>query len=257
MLSSMAADNDPYRDPALYDLEYGDQHDDVAWYVGLARRHRGPVLELGCGNGRITLALARADVEVHGIDASPVMLADLERKLRAEPDRVRLRVRVREGNFLTLEGSTQHPLVVLPFNALHHCPGHAALRSLLDGVRRSLRPGGVFALDCYLPDPVLYRRDPDRLYEERRFPDPRGGELLSWERGWWSPRDRVHHVCYVYRRADGTEEELHLRLHMYGLAELRELVHRAGFAIAWEASDFDGAPMFDGALKWVVALRLA
>lgn len=252
----MTEPEDPYREPALYDVEYTGMYEDVAYYVQLARRSRGPVLELGCGNGRITIPIARSGVEIHGIDKSSAMLADMEEKLRSEPVSVRLRVRCGPGDFRRIEGDTRFPLIILPFNALHHCEGVADIEAVLAGVRARLAPGGTFALDCYLPDPILYARDPNRRYEERTFVDPRtAATLYSWEQGYWDSATRIHHVRYVYESEDGRQEEVHLRLHMYEREELRAIFARCGFQTTWEGGDFDGAPLRAGSLKWVMQLR--
>src|SRR5215467_10175690 len=50
---------------------------DAAFYLDLARRARGPVLELGCGTGRVLLPIAREGIECTGLDASRSMLARL------------------------------------------------------------------------------------------------------------------------------------------------------------------------------------
>ena len=63
-----------YRDPTLFDQLYRRRRNDVAFYVDCARRYGGPVLELGAGNGRVAIALARAGLEVVGVDAMPAML---------------------------------------------------------------------------------------------------------------------------------------------------------------------------------------
>lgn len=251
-----AMSDDPYRDPVLYDLEYASQHEDVQFYTALARRLRGPVCELGCGNGRILLPIARAGVTIHGVDASPAMLEDLARKVRKEPVDVQLRASWHEGDFGSLAGP--YGLVIWPFNALHHVRGHKALLDTLGRIRAALRDDGVLALDCYLPDPGLYARDPRLRYEERADVHPGTGErLLSWEEGWWEAENKVHHVVYVWQRADGREERLHLALHMYELEELRSLLSRAGFRIQWEAQDFQGSRVTSRSLKWVAEVRPA
>src|SRR5580765_5465984 len=48
---------------------------DVPFWERTARQAKGPVLELGCGTGRISLPLARAGVSVVGVDRSDPMLA--------------------------------------------------------------------------------------------------------------------------------------------------------------------------------------
>ena len=69
-----------YDDPAYYDLAYRARKRDVAYYVLLAKRHGGPVLEYGVGNGRVALSLARAGFDVVGVDLSERMLASLAQK---------------------------------------------------------------------------------------------------------------------------------------------------------------------------------
>jgi len=247
--------DNPYRDPALYDLEYGDKTDDVVFYTDLARRLGGPVAELGCGNGRILIPVTRAGVAVHGVDSCDAMLADLGTKIRAESIDVQRRASWHQGDFASVTGPCG--LVIWAFNALHHVPGREALVDTLTKIRAALRDDGVLALDCYLPDPGLYSRDPQRRYGERDDVHPLTGEaLLSWDESWWDAEARVHHVVYVWQHADGREERQHLALQMYDLEELHALVSRAGFRVHWEAEDFSGTPVTAASVKWVAELRL-
>ncbi len=252
MLRVMPND-DPYASPLHYDLEYADHLEDIPYYIGLAQRVGGPVLELGCGNGRITLAIAQSGVEVHGVDANPGMLADLERKRHAQPDAVRSRLHVERGDFRQLSGPPRYPLVILPFNTIHHCRDHRDVLALLRGVREVLLPGGRFAFDMYLPFPELYARDPAQRYGERTFIDPRDGETIaSWEQSAWDPLTQIHHVHYVYDRGDGAPHEVHLDLRMFYPQELRALLDWAGFEVIAEASDFHGRALNAHATKWVL-----
>ncbi len=246
---------DPYAIPPLYDLEYQHQADDIAFYVAVAARSGGPVLELGCGNGRLMLPIARSGVHIDGVDASASMLADLERKRALEPEHIRDRIHARLGDFRTAQVEPVHKVVIWPFNALHHCPTGADVVKVLDTAKRALVPDGTIYLDCYLPDRKLYARTPHGRYEERTFTDPRdGGTLMSWETGFWDEQKRIHHVTYIYQHADGHEESLDLKLHMYEKDELLKFIRDAGLKILWQSSDFFGAPMAPTSLKWVMQL---
>jgi SAM-dependent methyltransferase len=248
--------DDPYRDPALYDLEYGDHDEDIAYYIQLARAARGPVLELGCGTGRLTVPMLKAGATVWGVDASQPMLDGLRAKLQGCDDAVRLRCRAVHGDFRTLKLIHRFPLVLWPFNAMHHCDDPDDVRATLDHIRALLLPGGQLALDCYLPDMALYDRDPEARYEQRTFTDPRtGGPLDSWEQGWWDADKHVHHVVYTYKHRDGTEEQAHLALRMFELPELRTLLSEQGWQITHEAQDFLGTPLSERPLKWVARAR--
>lgn len=252
--------DDAYSEPVLYDLEYADHTEDIHYYVKMAMSAPGPVLELACGNGRITLPLARAGVKVTGIDISRPMLDDLADKLTDEPPAVQKRVQIAHGDFCSLEAEGENglgtfPLVLLPFNAIHHCMTNEAVLDLLHGVRRCMAPGALFAMDCFLPDPELYDRDPNERHEPRSFHDPRTGDVLtSWERSWYDRDALVHHVIYSYLHRDGHQEDVHLHLRMFERAELRSLFQQAGLKILNQSGGFDGRKVASDALKWVVLL---
>ncbi|MEA3366260.1 MAG: class I SAM-dependent methyltransferase, partial [Candidatus Hydrogenedentes bacterium] len=69
-----------YFDGRQYDVENDDYAADIAFYVERAKRSGGPVLEIGCGTGRVTLQIAREGIEVVGLDVAPSMLARLREK---------------------------------------------------------------------------------------------------------------------------------------------------------------------------------
>jgi len=100
-------------DVKAYDLLYrGDlkgsaAEGDVGFFVRMAARTGGPVLELGCGTGRITFPLARAGLKVTGLDISPSMLEIARRKALALPLRLRPRFgRADMSSFLSGPSST-------------------------------------------------------------------------------------------------------------------------------------------------------
>ena len=63
--------------------------DDIAWFLEKALANPGRVLDLACGTGRISLALARAGLEVTAVDQSQGMLDSLRSKLTVEAEPVR------------------------------------------------------------------------------------------------------------------------------------------------------------------------
>lgn len=253
--------DDPYGDGRMYDMEYADHDEDRAWYAAIARAARGPVVELGCGTGRLTIPLALSGVRIHGIDRSGSMLARLADRLERLPPIVRDQVSFAEADYLLPEAVPPADVlpaaaVLWPFNALHHCPGPEAVTAVLRKAAEWIAPGGRLALDCYLPDRELYSRDPDQRYEFRTFVDPSdGGMLESWEQGWWDEERRLHHVVYTYRSGDGRERRSHLALRMYELGELRAMVSDSGWRIVREVRDFDGTPLGHRPLKWIAVLE--
>ncbi len=86
------------------------ERSDVAFFVDMARDSGGPVLELGCGTGRVLLPTARAGIAITGLDLSPGMLRILRGRLAAEPPDVQARVRLVEGDMRSFDlGQTVRP----------------------------------------------------------------------------------------------------------------------------------------------------
>lgn len=244
---------DAYADGELYDLEYADYKEDVNFYVERARSTRGLLLELGCGTGRLTLPMARAGATVVGLDRAPAMVAELSRRLEGESPEVRARVQVRVADYREpLPDSESYQLVVWPFNALHHCENLDQVTSLLRNVHARCEPNARLALDCYLPAPHLFGRDPGGRHEYRLFTHPRTGErIVSWEQDSWDEDRQVHHVVYTYQTASGGLHEVHLALYMYSLVQIRRAIARAGWQLVHEAQDFRGTKLTPAAIKWV------
>ena len=136
-----------------YDAAYSIKDDlvDRDFYLDLANEYGGPVLEFGCGTGRITLPLARQGVAVTGMDASHSMLEVLRAKLAKEPAGVRRRTRVIEGDFRTHYLDDQFSLVVIPFRPMQHMYTTEDQLAALKNARRHLADGGILAFDVFNP----------------------------------------------------------------------------------------------------------
>ncbi|HUF79231.1 MAG TPA: class I SAM-dependent methyltransferase, partial [Thermoanaerobaculia bacterium] len=107
---------------AFYDADYeaAGYDEDVPFYVELARESGGPVLEMGCGTGRVLLAVAQAGIEIAGIDGSARMLDRLKAHLAEEPEAVRRRVRLLHGDIRTARVEGDFALVTAPFRVVQH-----------------------------------------------------------------------------------------------------------------------------------------
>ena len=122
---------------------------DVAFYVDLATRADGPIVELAVGNGRVAIPVAKATGRtVIGIDSSPAMLA--QARVRASDAGVVLDLR--EGDMRDLELDAPAALVYCPFRALLHLPTWADRRRTFERVARALLPSGKFAWNAFAFD---------------------------------------------------------------------------------------------------------
>jgi SAM-dependent methyltransferase len=140
-----------------WDEAYADRYDewsahmtaDIPFYVELAIRSDGPLVELAVGNGRVAVPVAQATGRpVIGIDRSPAML----RQARLNAARAGVEIELREGDIRDLALTEPAALIYCPFRALLHLPTWADRRRTFERVAASLRPGGRFAWNAFAFD---------------------------------------------------------------------------------------------------------
>src|SRR5713226_6852113 len=102
----------------FYDLDTVEVVDDLPFWTSLARRTGGPVLEIGCGTGRVLVPLAQAGFDVVGIDVSPAMLAIAREKINAAD--VGGRVELVLADALTMRLGRRFPLALVALNSFGH-----------------------------------------------------------------------------------------------------------------------------------------
>jgi SAM-dependent methyltransferase len=261
-----AGTREHYEDALLYDHEYRRRRADVAFYRRLVadelaarkRRARPDVVELGCGTGRLLLPLAKDGWSVVGVDASRPMLDRLEERLAALPADVRQRVRTVEADFRALRLGVRAPIVLSPFNAMMHLYTRTDVELFLDGVRRTLAPGGLFAFDVMCPDLRWLSRDPEKRWSRTRFRHPRTGRPMIYSTSLtYDGPLQIAFMRIFYEPADGKgrTRTVHLTHRYFFPQELEALLHYNGFGIESVVGDFDGAPLEPGSEYQVVRAR--
>ncbi len=243
-----------YDDPELYDAQYRGYRDDLPYYRDLAVRHGGPILELGCGTGRVTLELARAGAEVVAVDRSAAMLEAARRRL-AEAG-LESAVTAVEADMrhldLDLELGARFALVVAPFNTLMHAATLDDQDAVLGVARRHLARGGAFACDCYVPD----FGGMGVLRHEATWDGVGGSEADLFVLQHHDPlRQRVESRYFLDRIGpDGRlrRERRHVVQRYFGRYELERAVRHAGFADVQVFGGFHRTPVRDDSRVYVV-----
>jgi SAM-dependent methyltransferase len=235
-----------YDDAAYYTATYARRIEDVAYYVSLATRAGGPVLEYGIGNGRIALPIARHGVEVVGVDHSPAMLADLRARLKREPDDVRRRVRAVRGDMRRVHLRRRFPLVLATFNTALHLYARADVEHFLSRVREHLGQGGKFVVDLSVPMASDLARDPSRAHHAPRFRHP-SAEVMVKNREYFD-YDPVRQVLFVSSEFEAVDDPSRawttpLAHRQFFPQEWEALLHYNGFEVERVEGDFSGGSL--------------
>jgi SAM-dependent methyltransferase len=234
-----------YEDPAYYTAAYAQRLEDVAYYVGLAQRAGGPVLEYGAGNGRIAIPLARHAIDVVGVDHSAPMLADLRARLAAEPSEVRKRVRVVRGDMRRVRLRRRFPLVLATFNTALHLYTRADVERFLARVREHLAPRGRFVADLAIPAVGDLARSAGRAYHSPRFRHPTAGVVRNREYFDYDPWRQVLFVSMEFEPVGDPSGAWMTPLahRQFFPQEWGMLLHYNGFAVERVEGDFCGGPV--------------
>ena len=160
-----------------YDADYRARGhvEDIPMYVELARKSGGPVLEMGCGTGRILIPIAREGIAVHGIDMSDDMLRQLRMSLSHEPQAVQDAVRITRGDIRSARVTGEFALVMAPFRVAQHLLTREDQKAWLRNVRHHLRAGGELVFDVFNPDFSRMTGTRSHVDVERQIP---GGRVL-------------------------------------------------------------------------------
>ncbi len=233
---------------------------DVAFYRDQAEATGGPVLEIGCGTGRLTIPLARAGHALCAVDASAAMLGQLHAKLAGEPSEVRGRVHAVHQDAAALDLPRRgFRLAILPFNLLMLIPDFAAERRALAAVAAHLAPEGRLALDVMNPLTLALDAETRPAASQPRR-NPRTGNPYV-KNALASRLDERQcqrlHGWYDELLPDGriAVSDFAFTWRMIFRYELELMLEAAGFAIETLAGDFDGAPWTVDSRRMVVTAR--
>jgi len=226
---------------------------DVGFYVEEAKTAPGPVLEVGCGTGRILLPIARAGGSITGLDGSRQMLERCRANLAAEPAAVQERVKLVLNDMRTFDLGATYSLIIAPFRVVQHLTTIDDQLRFLATVAGHLAPQGRLIFDVFNPrfDMLVGAGGGEREdTPEQRLPDGR-----TFRRAYRVVRvrwlDQVSEAELVYY-VDGTRYVQAFEMRWYLAAELRNLLARAGFRVREMYGDFARGPLVDGCPELVV-----
>ena len=258
---------------ALYDsfiAEYYDtspvvagRQQDVAFYREAARNCGGPVLELGCGTGRIAIAIAEAGHHVTGLDISERMLERAENRRAAMDVDAHKRVRFAQGDMTRFNLSAKFRLIIIPFRPFQHLLETQQQIDCLECVRRHVAEGGHLIVDFFqtdagrMHDPMFLEEHLVAEYDLSDFRHVRLTEhIVAFHRALQrNDVEMIYHVTYP----DGRTERLPFAFtfRYFFRYEVEHLLARCGFRVIELFGDFDRSPLRDDSPEMIFVTDLA
>ncbi len=244
---------DDYAD--FYDWENAQTLDrrDVKFWQSMAQRARGPVLELGCGTGRVTIPVARTGARIVGVDRSSEMLAHAvkrSRRARSSSRPLWLRGDIRHLPFRT---SARFDLVMAPYGILQSLVSESDLKATLASVARVLATGGIFGIDL-VPDLPVWKEYRDKVrFRGRR----RGGAsritLVESVRQDRTKKLTLFDQEYTEQRGGArSTRRFTLIFRTLTVPQMTRRLETAGFRITAVLGDYSGEPWDPRADVWLI-----
>ena len=241
-----------FADPKNYDREFGTIGAEGAFFLDLVRRHGGPVLDIGCGTGRLAIPLAREGLAVTGIDLSEGMLA------RGHALSANLEIDWVRGDMREMALARRYRSAFMAGHAFQAMLTDGEQTALFGGVARHLEPGGVFAFTSRNPrERDLYGNEAETFWHS--FTDTEGRRVDVSTAETYDPAGAILHVT-SWRRVHG-RDDIPPRISRVALRytwpeDLTRRLAASGFAVESISGDWDGSPVGADSPEIIVTARL-
>jgi SAM-dependent methyltransferase len=229
-----------YADPELYDLENQDFEPDGLFLLDVAKKLNGPVLEVGCGTGRITIPLAKNHVDITGLDVVPEMIQRAKEKAGGLP----IHWIIEDIRSFHLAQSFR--LIFETGSVFQHLLNRIDQESYLARVRDHLEEQGRFIFGLMFPHPELLSSEESEK-EWFQYEDHHGHTIRVSGTEFYDSIRQVKLETAYRRWVDENGKEIlkvaPLSLRYTFPQEIETLLHYNGFGIVEQYGDWEWSPL--------------
>jgi SAM-dependent methyltransferase len=241
-----------------YDAENAHFTDDLPLYSQLAARAGEPILDVGCGTGRVCLHLAQEGSRVIGVDSSAQMLMMAQRKIENLPHLSESLRLVQADVMAFSEG--EYGLILLPYNALMHFTTAERQIRLLRHLQGLLADDGLIAIDLPNAGEAYAAEDEAGIILERSFIEPDTGHLVMQQSvSTLNRAEQLLDVTWIY---DEIENDATLKRTLAPLqlryvfpSELLLMLQLCDLRVEDTFGDYDQNPFTDGTPRFIAIAR--
>jgi SAM-dependent methyltransferase len=243
-------------DAEFYDTYATGIEGDVAFYLEEAKKAGTPVLELGCGTGRILIPIAQAGVDIVGLDRSTKMLSIAREKISSLPREIQSHIQLMEGDMRDFSLGRCFNFILIPYRAFLHLLTSEDQRVALKRIHEHLVEGGLLALNIFDPSIRIIASHMDSLGQARKkigeFSHPvTGNKVIQWDSRRYDLENQIIDEYFIFEELSEagvvqstTYSPLKLRfIYRY---EMQYLLELSGFKIEALYGDFQRGPFRHG-----------
>jgi ubiquinone/menaquinone biosynthesis C-methylase UbiE len=216
---------------------------------------RAPILELGCGTGRVAIPVAKTGATVIGIDRSESMLARGRTRVRRAG--IASHVKLIRGDIRYLPfPDKSFPLVMAPYGILQSLTRERDLVETLQSVARVLRRGGLFGIDLVPDLPAWEEYSKHTSLKGKRGPHGKPIVLIESVK-----QDRKKHITHFEQEfvegvgKSATRKKFTLAFRTLSVPQMVQRLEKAGLTVSAVLGDYQGGPWDLRADVWIILAR--
>jgi len=247
----------------FYDIIHAPLTADLEYALEVARASGGPILELGCGTGRLLFPLARAGHEVTGVDNASAMLARARKRLDQESPDVRQRVHLVQADVKNMslpQAESSFSLILLPYNTLLHFRTDE-IRELFRNISKYLHHEGRLLIDVINPfiiDETTF--DPEQNLENIYFDQETGETIRQMSLSRLDSSAQRLHISWIFEveidtEPDQTRTTIDFNYWYQYPHQLDLLLQQSGFCLVDMLGDYDGSPFNETSARLLITAR--
>jgi 2-polyprenyl-3-methyl-5-hydroxy-6-metoxy-1,4-benzoquinol methylase len=242
---------DIYADADFYDQEFAHREHEIPFFVKQAQLSSGPVLEVGCGTGRITLPIARTGAVITGLDVSSRMLERARRKA----DEEKLSVTWLEQDCRNINATQAFGLILSATNAMQHLHDLDSVNAFLTASRNALRAGGTVILDVFNPDPAKLARTAAVRYHHKAFVDANANKMHVEAASEYNSATQILAFTLFYLCGGKLVRTKRVNMRCFFPEELLALCQFNGLDVVRRYGNYDETPFRKDSPKQIILCR--
>ena len=205
------------------------------------------ILELCCGSGRLTIPIAEDGYNISGVDYTFSMLE----QAKAKASEAGLEISFIEADIRTLDLQNKYDLIFIPFNSIHHLYLNEDLFKAFNTVKKHLKTGGRFLLDCFNPNIQYIVEHEKKQIEVAAYTTKDGREILIKQLMRYERKTQINRIEWHYFINGKFDSIQNLDMRLFFPQELDTYLDWNGFKIIHKFGSFEEEAFYDSSEKQI------
>ena len=205
------------------------------------------ILELCCGTGRLTIPIAEDGYNISGVDYTFSMLE----QAKAKASEAGLKIEFIEADIRTLDLQNKYDLIFIPFNSIHHLYLNEDLFKAFNTVKKHLKTGGRFLLDCFNPNIQYIVEHEKKQIEVAAYTTKDGREILIKQLMRYERKTQINRIEWHYFINGKFDSIQNLDMRLFFPQELDTYLDWNGFKIIHKFGSFEEEAFYDSSEKQI------